>query len=142
MHNKTQYHKLYGHLQQLPIPPQPWKSISTDFIEYLPSSNRFTNILVVMDRLTKQVIFIPTHSKLDSVGLARLFIQYVFLKYRVPIYVTFNQSTKFVFRFFHSLTVVLGMRLYFTSDHYPETDGQTEHTNQSLEQYLYIYYNY
>ncbi len=34
------------------------------------------------------------------------------------------------------------MRLHFTSGYHPEGDGQMEHTNQVLEQYLRTYMNY
>src|SRR5258705_1556280 len=34
------------------------------------------------------------------------------------------------------------MRLHFTLGYHPEGDGQTEHTNQVLEQYLWVYTNY
>ena len=34
------------------------------------------------------------------------------------------------------------MKLHFSSGYHPEGDGQTEHTNQTLEQYLWIYCNY
>jgi len=34
------------------------------------------------------------------------------------------------------------MWLHFTSGYHPKGDGQTEHTNQTLKQYLHIYYNY
>jgi len=34
------------------------------------------------------------------------------------------------------------MGLHFTSGYHPEGDRQTEHTNQTLKQYLHIYYNY
>jgi len=34
------------------------------------------------------------------------------------------------------------MKLHFTSGYHPEADGQTERTNQTLEQYLRIYCNY
>jgi len=34
------------------------------------------------------------------------------------------------------------MQLHFTSGYYPEGDGQTERTNQTLEQYLHVYCNY
>src|SRR3984957_12229420 len=44
----------------------PWNSISIDFIEHLPSSSGYTSILVVVDRLTKQAIFIPTHDTITS----------------------------------------------------------------------------
>jgi len=34
------------------------------------------------------------------------------------------------------------MRLHFTSGYHPKGDEQTEHMNQTLEQYLYVYCNY
>ena len=34
------------------------------------------------------------------------------------------------------------MWLHFTSGYHPKGDEQTEHTNQTLKQYLYIYCNY
>src|ERR1700675_3221500 len=36
----------------------------------------------------------------------------------------------------------LDMKLHFTSGYHPEGDGQTERTNQTLEQYLRVYCNY
>src|SRR4029077_5924825 len=44
--------------------------------------------------------------------------------------------------FFRSLGKALNIRLHFTSGYHPEGDGQTEHMNQTLEQYLHIYCNY
>jgi len=34
------------------------------------------------------------------------------------------------------------MRLYFTSEYHSKGDGQIKYTNQTLEQYFCIYYNY
>ena len=34
------------------------------------------------------------------------------------------------------------MKLHFTSGYHPEGDGQTERTNQTLEQYLWVHCNY
>ena len=36
----------------------------------------------------------------------------------------------------------LDMKLHFTSGYHPEGDGQTECTNQTLEQYIQVYCNY
>jgi hypothetical protein len=58
---KVPRHRPYGTLKQLPIPEKPWNSISMDFIEQLLESSNFTSILVVVDRLSKQAVFIPTH---------------------------------------------------------------------------------
>ena len=59
---KTPRHKPYGLLCQLLIPEWPRNSISMDFIEHLPPSNGHTSILVVVDWLSKQGIFIPTYN--------------------------------------------------------------------------------
>jgi len=108
-----------------------------DFIEQLPSSTGFTAILVVVDWLSKQAIFIPTHDTITS-ELAKLFLLHVFSKHGVPTHVTSDRSTEFVSHFFRSLGTALDMRLHFTSGYHPEGDGQTERSNQTLEQYLRI----
>jgi hypothetical protein len=45
-------------------------------------------------------------------------------------------------RFFRSPGKALNIELHFTSGYHPEGDGQTEHVNQTLEQYLQIYCNF
>ena len=44
--------------------------------------------------------------------------------------------------FFRSLGTALNMKLHFTLGYHPKGDGQTERTNQTLEQYLRVYCNY
>jgi Integrase zinc binding domain len=63
MRAKRQRHKPYGLLKQLPIPEQPWNSISMDFIEKLPKSSGYDTILVIVDRLTKQSIVMTMSSR-------------------------------------------------------------------------------
>jgi len=142
MQSKPQRHRPYGSLQQLPIPERLWNSISMDFIEKLPSSSGFDTILVIVDRLSKQAIFIPTHNTITSAELARLFVTHVFSKHRVPSHVTSDRGSEFVSHFFRSLGTALDMRLHFTSGYHPEANGQAERTNQTLEQYLCVYCNY
>src|SRR6266446_6949468 len=142
MCTKVMHHKPYGLLKQLPIPGQPWESISMDFIEQLPTSEGFTVILVIMDRLTKQSLFIPTHDTVDAPQLAQLFLTHVFSKHGTLGHVTSDHRTEFVSHFFHSLGSLLSMKLHFTSGYHPEGNGQTEWINQVLEQYLWAYMNY
>ena len=139
---KVPRHLPYGTLKQLPIPERPWNSISMDLIEQLPNSDGYSAILVVVDRLSKQAIFIPTHDTLTAPELADLFVTHVFSKHGVPSHVTSDRGSEFVSHFFRSLGKSLDMRLHFTSGYHPEGDGQTERVNQTLEQYLRIYCNY
>ena len=113
-----------------------------DFIEKLPSSSGFDTILVIVDHLSKQAIFIPTHNTITSAELVCLFVTHVFSKHGVPSYITSDHGSEFVSHFFHSLDTALDMRLHFTSGYHLEANGQAEHTNQTLEQYFPIYCNY
>jgi len=45
-----------------------------DFIEWLSNSEDYINILVIVNWLTKQLVFIPTHNLIDLEGLTSLFI--------------------------------------------------------------------
>ena len=136
-------HRPYGLLKQLPVPKKPWNSISLDFIEKLPlSSSGYTAILVIVDYLSKQGLFIPTHDTITSQQLAQLFVLHVFSKHRIPSHITSDRGPEFVSHFFHSLGITLDMKLHFTSGFHPEGDGQIEQTNQTLEQYIQVYCNY
>ena len=142
MRSKSQRHHPYGLLKQLLIPGRLWNSISMDFIKKLPMSDGSDMILVIVDHLTKQSIFILTIDTITSPMLAKLFVLHVFSKHGVPSHVTSNQGLEFVSAFFHSFGKVLDMKLHFTSSYHPEGDGQTECANQTLEQYLRVYCNY
>ena len=137
MRSKPQRHHPYGLLKQLPIPEQPWNSISK-----LPPSSGFNTILVIVDRLTKQSIFIPTVDTINAQLLTKLFVLHVFSKHGVLSHVTSDRGIEFVSSFFQTLSKAVDMKLHFTSRYHPEGDGQTERTNQTLEQYLWVHCNY
>jgi hypothetical protein len=80
-------------------------------------------ILVIVDHLSKQEIFVPTHDTINSAKLAQLFMLHIFSKHRVPSHVTSDWGSEFILHFFHSLGKALDMKLHFTSGHHPEGDG-------------------
>ena len=96
----------------------------------------------MVDRLSKQAIFIPTHDSITSLELAKLFLLHVFSKHSVPAHVTSDHGTEFDSHFFWSLGKALDMCLHFTSGYHLEGDGQIDWSNQTLKQYLRIYCNY
>jgi hypothetical protein len=97
-----------------------------DFIEHLPESDGHTAILVIVDQLSKQGIFIPTVDEITVPQLTQLFIIHVFSKHGVPSHVACDHGSEFVSRFFRSLGQALDMKIHFTSGYHPEGDGQTE----------------
>jgi len=113
-----------------------------DLIKKLLLSSGFNIILVIVNWLTKQAIFIPAHNTIMSADLAHLFILHVFSKYGIPSHIISNRGSEFVSNFFHFLGTALDMWLHFTSGYHSKDNRQTEHTNQTLKQYLHVYCNY
>ena len=102
----------------------------------------YLTILVIVDHLSKEGLFIPTHNMITAQQLAQLFVLHIFSKHGIPSHVTSDHRSEFVSHFFRSLGIALDMKLHFTSGYHPKGDGQTENTNQTLEQYIQVYCNY
>jgi len=58
--------------------PSPWSSISMDFIMDLPPFDSFDSILVVVDRSSKMVHFIPCNKIIIGEKITKLFFYHVF----------------------------------------------------------------
>jgi len=71
--NKNCIEQPTGKLMPNSIPEKSWTHISADFITKLPLAQGYDLILVVVNRLTEMVHFIPTMEKTSAEGLARLF---------------------------------------------------------------------
>jgi len=107
-----------------------------DFIEQLPPLNGYMVILVIIDRLSKESIFIPTMDNATSIDVADAFVTQVFTKHGIPLHVLSDHGSEFTSHFFQSLGALLHMHLHFTSGHHPLANGQVKWVNSTLEQYL------
>ena len=143
---KAARHKPYGELQPLPVPKGPWEDLTMDFITGLPPSGRkgeaYDAILVVVDRYTKMSLYIPCRKSIDSAGLADLFIDKVIAKHGVPLSIVSNRGTVFTAQFWTNVCYHAKIKRRLSTAFHPQTDGQTERQNQTLEQYLRSYVNY
>ena len=132
----------HGLLQSLEVADMPWSSISMDFIEELPMSNGFNSILVVVDRLTKWGIFIPTTTTLNASGLAELLIDNVFAEHGLPVSIISDRGSKFTSKLWAAICAALKVKVSLSTAFHPQTDGQTERVNQVLEHYVRLFTNY
>ncbi|GJP48756.1 hypothetical protein CLOM_g8031 [Closterium sp. NIES-68] len=135
--NKPDTQKPGGLLQPLEIPDEPWESVSLDFITDLPKTREgHTAILVFVDRLTKMVHFVPTTTDVSAEDTARLFVSHIFRLHGLPRVLVSDRDPRFTSRFWQEVTRKLGTKLKMSSAFHPQTDGQTERTNRTLEQML------
>ena len=83
--NKSSHDKPAVLLQPLPIPTRRWSDVSMDFITHLPKARSGnTAIMVVVDRLSKLVHFIPTVDTANAEAVARLFVDNISVLHGMP----------------------------------------------------------
>jgi hypothetical protein len=134
-----------GGLKQLSIPNGAWKDIAVDFVVELPWSEldgvKYNNIMTVTDRLTKRRRFIPCN-EIDAVTAAKLFHRHIFKHHGMPESIVSDRGTQFTSVMWKRLCERCGIKIRMSTAFHPETDGQSENTNQYMEQYLRSYINY
>ena len=134
---KAEHQRPSGLLHPLSIPEWKWESISMDFITGLPRVQKGYNaIWVIVDRLTKSAHFLPVKESTTSDQLAQIYVKEVVRLHGVPKTIVSDRDSRFVSAFWTSLQRNLGTRLAFSTAYHPQTDGQTERTNQVLEDML------
>ena len=137
--NKNHTEQPAGKLMPNSIPEKPWTHISADFITKLPIAQGYNLILVVVDRLTKMVHFIPTTEKTSAEGLARLFRDNVWKLHGLPESIISDKGPQFMAGLMRELNRMLEIESKLSTASHPQTNGQTERVNQELEQYLRMF---
>ena len=133
---KTARSKAWGLLRPLPIPDRPWQTIAMDFIVELPPSAGCSAIFVVVDRLSKMAHFLPLKGTPSARETAEIFIREIIRLNGIPRNIISDRGVQFTSRFWKALCKLLKIELSMSSAYHPQTNGQTERTNQTLEQYL------
>ncbi|GJX52989.1 putative reverse transcriptase domain-containing protein, partial [Tanacetum coccineum] len=119
------------------IPEWKWDNITMDFITKLPkSSHGFDTIWVIVDRLTKSAHFLPIRENDPLDKLARLYLNRVVARHRIPASIICDRDGRFTLNFWRSFQKALGTYISMSTAYHPETDGQSERTIQTLEDML------
>jgi hypothetical protein len=136
-------HRPYGLLNPLPPPESPWSDVTMDFITELPPSKYlgqvYDAILVTVDRLTKMAHYIPARGNWEATDLAQAWIREVVRLHGTPKNIISDRGPLMSSKYWDSFCHYLGSMSVLSSAYHPETDGQTERQNQTLEQYLRCY---
>ena len=135
--NKPTNRKPIGLLQPMPIAFRPWQTISIDFITKLPKTvDGYDSVMVVVDQLSKRAHFIPTTNDVSAAGVAHLFFNNIWKHHGLPVTIISDRDFKFTSHFWKTLWSLLGTKLSMSTAFNPQTDGQTERLNRTLEEYI------
>jgi hypothetical protein len=131
-----------GEPQPLQVPDGPWSSVSLDLITALPKTKRgSTAIVVFVDRLTKMTHFVATTDTVTAEGMADIFVNTVFRLHGMPKELVSDRDTRFQSAFWRDFTAALDTKLCMSTAYHPQSDGQTERMNRTLEDMLRHYVN-
>ncbi|GKA16010.1 reverse transcriptase domain-containing protein [Tanacetum coccineum] len=100
------------------------------------TNSRHDAIWVIIDRLTKSAHFLPMREDYKMDRLAILYLNEIVARNGVPILIISDRNNRFTSRFWQSMQEALGTRLDISAAYYPQTDGQSERTIQTLEDML------
>ena len=78
----------------------------------------------------------------NAEDLIYIFVKTIMTQYRTPDEIILNKDKLFTSQFWQSIIDQLGMKYKLFTSYHPQTDGRTERTNQTIEQYLKYYLNY
>jgi IS30 family transposase len=108
-----------------------------DFITGLPLTPKKKDMIwVIVDRLTKSAHFLAVNQNDSGEKLVNLYVQEIMSKHGVPKTIVSDRGSIFTLAFWNQLHEALGSRLDFSTAYHPQTGGQTERTNQILEDML------
>lgn len=104
-----------------------WEDISLDFITGLPRSKG------------NDAYFLGLRHPYTVKTVAVLFAKEIIRLHEMPKSIVSDQDSIFLIYFWSELFRLQGTQLKMSAAYHPETDGQTEMLNRSIETYLYFF---
>jgi len=138
--SKVSNQKTSGSLLPLPVPEGPWLDVTMDFTE-MPESLSYNYVLVVVDRFSKEAVFVPCTKEETALSTAELFRDHVWCQHGLPSTVVSDRGSVFASNFLGELYRLLGIKRKMSTVFHPQTDGQMEQLNREINQYLRTYVN-
>ena len=87
----------------------------------------------------KASIFIPCYKVINLEGVVLLYLNHITLHYGIPHKIISDCNVHFTSKFAAELCKLLHIKQNISIAYHPQTDGLSERTNQTLEQYLRVF---
>ena len=131
-----------GLLHPHDIPDKPWQVVTLDLITGLPETPRkHDSIAVFVDKLTKMVHYAAISETITAEKLGRVFYDTVIRIHGFPSVIISDRDPRFTSHVWQTLWKLSNTKLIISTAYHPQTDGQTERANRTLEDMLRHYVN-
>lgn len=129
-------------LHPIEIPRLPCEVITIDFVTGLPQDNGYDSFISITDKFSKYVTLIANKTTDRAPDVASRFFTEYYPRFGLPSKIISDRDPKFISRFWQCLFSKLKVELLLSTAYAPQTDGQSERTNQTVEQMLRSYIGY
>ena len=138
--NKANNQKEAGKLQPLLTPERRWETVSMDLITQLRLTAAGNDAIVVfVDKLSKMTHFVACKTAATAEDLARIFLRTIFAVHGLPKNIISDRDTRFTSDFWKTFFGVVGTKLCMSTAFHPQSDGQTERMNRTLQEVIRHY---
>ena len=141
--NKSNNQAPLGLLQSIQTPAKRWDTVTLDLITSLPMTKSGNDCIVVfVDKFSKMAHYVATTTNITAPKLATLFIQNVVRLHGLPNNLISDRDSRFTSNFWRSLWSQMNTKLSMSTSFHPQSDGQTERQNRTLEEGIRAYVAY
>ncbi|MBW0462213.1 hypothetical protein O181_001928 [Austropuccinia psidii MF-1] len=130
--------KKYGLLQHIEETKHPWETINTDWVTGLVPGGKenFNAFLVIVDRYSKSVRFLPCNKADPEMDTALLYCNNIISPCGVPKIIISDRDPKFTSELWTNLYDMPGTKPELSTGYHPQTDGLAERMIQTMEDIL------
>ncbi|MBW0559612.1 hypothetical protein O181_099327 [Austropuccinia psidii MF-1] len=116
-------------------PRRPWDIVHMDWVTGLPpgGDRSYNACLVIVDRFSKNPIFLPCHKDDTAMDTALLIWDRVVSWAGIFTNIISDRDPKFTSALWTNLHQLFGTKLSFSTAYHPQTDGVAERMTQTLE---------
>jgi hypothetical protein len=132
---ETRRHKEFGSSQPILTPSIPFHTLTIDFVLCLPKSPEGLDcILTITCKFSKRKGLVPGKQTWTAKEWAAAFLRALLVgDWGIPCVIISDRDRKFVSDIWKAIFDTLKTDLLYSASYHPQTDGQSERTNQSVE---------
>ena len=139
---KPRTQRMNGLIEPHDVPPYPFHTVAMDLIVELPKTRTgFHSIVVFICKLSKFTYMIPLKNTAGAKEIATAYFDTVFRFHGFPSKIVSDRDARFTSAFWKELQTLGNTKINFSTSYHPQTDGETERRNRTIEQVIRAFIN-